>query len=78
MISFVATSGLLLSTTATVAVFESVLPLASVTVKVTVFTPRFEQVKLVLSNTIVATEQLSVEPLSICAAVIVALPVASR
>ena len=73
-----ATTGLLLSTTVTVAIFESILPLESVTVNRTVLTPRFEQVKLVLSNTIVATAQLSVEPLSICAAVMVALPVASK
>ncbi len=49
-------------------------PLTSVTVKVTVLAPVFEQEKLVTSNDIVAIAQLSVEPLSICAGVIETVP----
>ena len=69
---------MILSSTVIVAVAESEFPLASVTVKVTVFAPTFEQSKVVLSNVIVAIEQLSLEPLSICEAVIVAFPEASN
>jgi len=51
-----------------------VLPLLSVTVKVTVLAPTFEQLKLVLEATKVAIPQASLEPLSMLAATIVALP----
>ena len=63
------------SRTVTVAVQVAVLPLPSFTVNVTVFAPKFEQVKL-LGDTdcAVAVPQLSVEPLLTCDAVILALP----
>ena len=48
------------------------------TVKVTVFAPVFAHVKVVTSAAKVTVEQLSVLPLSMSAAVIVAFPVPSR
>ena len=68
----------MLSSTVTVAVQVSVLPFESVTVSVTVLSPKSAQVKLVISKVIEAIEQSSDEPLSISAAVIVTLPVASN
>ena len=53
-------------------------PFTSTTVKVTVFSPISAQVKSVWSRANVATEQLSVEPLSISAGVITALPLTSN
>ena len=50
----------------------------SVTVKVTVLAPKFEQSKEVLLNTTLAIPQLSVEPLLMSAAVILAVPFASN
>ena len=50
----------------------------AVAVSLTVFAPRLLQVKLVLSRLKVTGPQLSEEPLSICEAVIVALPLAFR
>ena len=70
--------GAVLSTTVTIAVPVAVLLLLSVTVSVTVFAPTFEQLKEVLLNEIEATPQASAEPLLIAAAVVVALPEASR
>src|SRR4030043_378252 len=64
--------------TVTVAVHWSVLPLLSVTVKVTEFPPTSEQVKSVTSNTILAIPHTSLLPLLMSAAAIVTLPVASR
>ena len=66
-------TGGVLSTTVTVAVHEEELPASSVTVNVTVFAPSLLQSNddgVTVLETIV---QLSVLPLSICAAVIVAL-----
>ena len=69
--------GSTVSSIVTVAVQLSVLPLGSVAVRVTVFAPAFEQLKVkgVAEST---TEQLSFEPLSISFAVIVAFPLASN
>ena len=50
-----------LSTTVTIAVLLATLPLGSVTVSVTVFSPILEQLKSVMSRVIVAIEQLSEE-----------------
>ena len=62
------------SRTVTVAVQVAVFPLPSATVNVTVLDPRFEQVKLLWeTDCAVAVPQLSVEPLLICEAVILAL-----
>jgi beta-phosphoglucomutase-like phosphatase (HAD superfamily) len=43
-------TGAMLSSTVTVAVLEATLPFTSSTVRVTVFTPMFEQLNVVLSN----------------------------
>ena len=69
--------GGVLSLTVTVEVHASVVPAGSVTVSVTVFPPMSPQSKAVMSADSV-TEQLSVLPPSISAAVIVAFPAASR
>ena len=53
------------------------LPLLSVTVSVTVLAPTLAQVKLLGDTLMPAMPQASEEPLSIWAAVMVALPVAS-
>ena len=66
-----------MSSTVTVAVQVEELPLTSVTVRVTVFAPTFEQSKVVLSNAKLAIPQASVEPLSISPATILAAPLAS-
>ena len=66
------------SSTITVAVQVAVLLLASVTVKVTLFEPMSAQAKLVVEAVVLLTEQLSAEPPSMSAAVIVALPEPSR
>jgi hypothetical protein len=65
------------SWTVTVAVQVAVLPLLSVTVRITVFVPRLVQSKLVLFRLRLAMPQASVLPLSIWAAEIVATPVLS-
>src|SRR5688500_8959496 len=70
--------GATLSSTVTVAVQVEVFPLTSVTVKVTVFGPTLAQVKLVISKARLWIPHASLLPLSICAAVIVALPDASN
>src|SRR4030042_748880 len=56
----------------------SVLPLLSVTVRVTVFAPTSAQVKSVISRTILAIPHASLLPLLMSAAAIVTLPVTSR
>ena len=66
--------GAVLSTTVTVAVHWLLLPLGSVTVRVTVFGPLLAQVKVLGETVRVAIAQLSVLPLSTLAAVIVTLP----
>ena len=68
--------GSMLSSIVTVLVQLSSLPLGSVTVKVTVFAPVFEQSNV---NGVAdkVTEQLSLLPLSTSAATMVALPEAS-
>ena len=71
-------TGSILSSTVTVAEAEFVFPLWSVTVRLTVFAPKSEQVKSVTSKLKLDTEQLSVEPLSICPSVIEAFPKASN
>src|SRR5690606_37580132 len=73
----VTTTGAMMSSTVTIAVAVSVLPLTSVTVRVTVLAPTSPQSKLDLSSVMLAITQASVEPLSISAAVMLALPVAS-
>ena len=70
--------GAVLSSIITVVEHVSVLPDASVTVKVTVFAPIIVQSKSVMSIAVVSIPQLSVEPLFISVAVIDAFPVASR
>ena len=68
----------MLSSTVTVAVQVLLLPLGSVTVKVTVLVPRSAQVNEEVSKLSEATESLSLDPLSMSPATIVALPVASK
>ena len=73
-------TGAITSTTVTVAVAVAELLFSSVTVKVTVFAPTFEQSNDVTSNSYVksaTSAQLSLEPLSMSAAVIVAAPLSS-
>jgi hypothetical protein len=60
--------------TVTVAVQVDVLPLASVTVRVTWLAPAFDTVNVVFEAVVETIPQLSVLPPSICAAVIVATP----
>ena len=67
--------GLILSITVTVAVAEAVFPLASVTVKLTVFGPRSAQAKFVFDKLNPnVPEQLSVDPLLTADAVVDAAP----
>ena len=66
-----------MSCTVTLLVQVLVLPLLSVTLKVTVFEPTLLQVKLVGLAAKLAMPQASFEPLSTSLAVIVALPDAS-
>ena len=61
------------SRTVTVAVQVAVFPWPSFTVNVTVFAPKLAHVKLVADKPKFVVPQLSVEPLSTCEAVIVAL-----
>ena len=70
-----------MATTVTVVVQVELLPLSSVTVSVTVFAPIFVQSKLlglIAKVKALSAVQLSVDPLLICAAVIVAAPLASN
>ena len=67
-------TGAVTSWTVTVANPVFTLPLLSVTVKVTVFAPVFEQVNVLGETVTVAIPHASLEPLLICDAVIVALP----
>ena len=60
------------------AVALEILPLLSVTVNVTVFAPMLAQVKLEGDTFVEAMPHVAVEPLSTCAAVTAAWPVASR
>src|SRR5205823_14574187 len=69
--------GFSLSPTVTVAVQVCSLPFRSVTVRVTGLGPTLTQVKVLGVTLIEAMPQASVEPLLICAAVMLALPVAS-
>ena len=73
-----AKSGLMSSTTVTVAVAVDELPCTSVTVRVTVLLPTDEQSKLVISSAYELISQLSLEPLSISEGWIVAKPAASK
>src|SRR4030066_136719 len=70
--------GEIVSITVTVAVHWSVLPLLSVTVRVTVLPPISAQVKSVILSTRLAMPHASLLPLFTSAAAIVTLPVASR
>jgi len=70
--------GGVLSTTVTVAVHWLLLPLASVTVSVTVFGPLLAQVKVLGLTVSESIPQLSLLPLSTSAPVIEALPLASN
>ena len=70
-------TGEVVSWTVTVAEQVLELPLTSVTVRVTALEPVLEQVKLVVLRLVEATPQLSLLPLSISPAVIVALPLPS-
>ena len=65
------------SSTVTIAEQVDTFPLLSVTVSVTVLAPTFAQVNELGATDILAIPQASDEPLSICAAVIEALPDAS-
>ena len=71
-------TGAILSSTVTIDVHVDTFPLISVTVNVTVFGPTFEQSNVVTSIAIKSIPQASLEPLSICVAVIVADPSASN
>ena len=71
-------AGFSVSSTVTIASHVATLPSLSVTVKVTVFGPTIEQSKAVIEAAKEAIPQLSVEPPSISAATIVALPAASN
>ena len=75
---FTARVGLVVSETVMVAFTVLKFPLASVPVKVTELAPLLVQSKVVLDNTKLAIAQLSVEPLFTKAAVILALPFASK
>ena len=68
----------MLSSTVTTATQFDTFPEPSVTVKVTLFAPRFVQSNAVCEATIVAIEQLSVEPPSISVSTIVTFPDASN
>src|ERR1043165_3606632 len=72
------TTGLIVSITVTAASQVAVLPLTSVTVSVTVFTPTSAQVKVNGKASRLKSIQLSLEPLSMSNGSSVALPVASR
>ena len=72
------TVGAILSTTVTCALHVAVLDAASVAVNVTLFTPVLVQSKLSISKLKLGTPPLSLEPLSICAGVMVTLPVLSN
>src|SRR6266540_2554431 len=78
MMSWQTATGATESATVTVAVQVWLLPFTSVTVRVTVFGPMSLQSKLIWSRLRLAMPQASLLPLSICAAVMVALPVASN
>src|SRR2546423_3269497 len=65
------------STTVTVAVAVWLLPLLSVTVRVTVFAPTLVQSKLLLSRLKLAMPQASLLPLSVWFGVMLPLPVAA-
>src|SRR6185503_11198938 len=71
------TVGASVSWTITVAVQEALLPLLSVTVRVTVFVPTLLQSKVVLLRLRLAMPQASALPLLIWAGVMVALPLGS-
>ncbi len=66
-----------MSSTVTVAVSDAEFPFTSVTVSVTVFAPTSAHVNAVMSRDIEAIPNPSDDPLSICSALIVALPVPS-
>ena len=72
------TTGLTVSNTVTIALQELVLPEASVADNETVLAPMLAQVKDVCPEVSVAIEQLSLELLLISAAVMDAVPLASR
>ena len=71
-------AGAVTSAMVTVELQVAALPFTSVTVSITVFGPLSAQVKAVLPAVRVAMPQASVDPLSICEAVMVAWPVPSR
>ena len=71
-------TGETVSDTVTVEVHVEVFPLVSVAVKVTVFAPRSAHVNAVCDALSVNPEQLSVDPPSISAATIEALPAPSK
>src|SRR5258705_10977616 len=71
-------AGAVISCTVTVALHVAVLLLPSVTVNVTVLAPRFEQLNDVLLADKVTPPHTSELPLSICDAVIVAVPAALK
>ena len=75
---WVTTNGLTVSTTVTIAVPVLILPLLSVTVKVTVLAPVFEQVNVLGETANVAIPQASVDPLFTWAPVKFTFPVASN
>jgi hypothetical protein len=74
----IVSTGLMVSSTVTVAVAVPTLPLASIADRVTVLAPTFEQLKVDLLNEYDATVQLSVVPLFTAAVVSVAVPEAFK
>jgi len=72
----VITVGAMLSWTVTIAVWEALFPLTSITVKITVLSPTLVQSKEVISNEVLVILQLSKEPLSISEGIILATPFA--
>ncbi len=64
--------------TVTVALLVVEFPLLSVTVNTTVLDPVEQQSKVLGTTLILSIPQLSVEPLSICSAVILAWPLSSN
>ena len=67
----------MLSSTVTIAEQVDEFPLLSVTVRTTVFAPTFKQENELCDKLLEAIPQASLEPLSICEAVIEAFPDAS-
>src|SRR5688572_31859218 len=70
-------TGRILSSTVTFALHVEVFPFTSITVRITVFIPRFIQLNVIGDTLMDAIPHASLEPLSICEAVMEAFPKAS-